>query len=120
MDSRLWKRLTITVEFDDAELAAELPAKATFTLADVIITPTVHGVELRRGQGHTSARTFTSSASMLIGITSGRAEAEKQALETGGRATATGRYHLDRAAFWREVHRVVLERRRWLWPAEVA
>jgi hypothetical protein len=120
MTSLLWKRLTITVEFDDPVLAAELPEKARFSLADVVLTPTIHGVLLRRGHGHPTATTYRSSATLLRTIADCRALAEEQALGSGGSSTATGRYHLDRAGFWRAVERVVLEHKRWLWPAEAA
>jgi hypothetical protein len=116
----LWKRLTITVEFDDPVLAAELPEKARFTLADVVLTPTVAGILLRRGRGNPQAMTYSSSAKMLAVIDDCRVLAGWAAVESGGPDTATGRYHLDRAAFWREVHRIVTARRDRLWPAEAA
>ncbi len=111
MGSRaLWCQLRVVVTDIDPSTPVE---HRRWLEARLAATPRKGGVDLHVGG---STRTLTSwrYTEALLWARIELTEACARGIE----ATATGRYHLDRAARWRLLRDLLARHRRTLWPAE--
>jgi hypothetical protein len=115
----LWQRLTIRVDFDDPALVAEFTPAQILKFASFEFTPTKHGLRMRRrGQPIDSGHTYQSSWELLSMLIDWAWHEQAKADNAGGLATATGRFHHDRAALYRFVYFEIATRRGQLFPTE--